>query len=124
MLQHHLVIIVIRFSSPLDLRKDNLSYNFILNRLPDLYEDPSSFKPERFINGRGEFVPDERVMYFGTGKRRCVGEILARPQMYLFAAALLQAFLRADGKRPDHLSYRSGLNQHIQKLRVQTVPKY
>ena len=25
-------------------------------------------------------MPDERVMYFGTGKRRCVGEIFARPQ--------------------------------------------
>ena len=68
-------------------------------------------------------MPDERVLYFGTGKRRCVGEIFARPQMYHFTAALVQAFkfLPVDGMRPDHLSYRSGLNQHIQKLRVQVV---
>ena len=103
-----------------------MDHTYILNRLLDFYEDPSSFKPERFINGRGEFVPDEKVMYFGTGKRRCVGEILARPQMYLFAAAMLQAFkfIPAGGKKPDHLSYRSGLNQHIQRLRVQVVPRY
>ena len=46
--------------------------------------------------------------------------------MYLFTAALIQAFkfLPVDGKKPDPLSYRSGLNQHIQKLRVKVVPRY
>ena len=97
-----------------------------MNKLPAFYEEPSSFRPERFLDARGEFAPDERVIYFGTGKRRCVGEILARAQMYLFTAALIQAFkfLPADGVRPDHLSYKSGLNQHIHKLRVRVVPRY
>ena len=55
-----------------------------------------------------------------------MGEILARAQMYLFTAALIQAFkfLPADGVRPDHLSYKSGLNQHIHRLRVRVVPRY
>ena len=90
------------------------------------FEDPASFKPQRFINAKGEFVPDERVIYFGTGKRRCVGEILGRAEMYLFAVGLLQAFkfAPADGKRPDYRSYRAGLNMHIHKLKVKVIPRF
>ena len=93
---------------------------------PNFFEDPSSFKPERFINAKGEFVPDEKVIYFGIGKRRCAGEILGRAEMYLFAVAMIQAFkfASADGKRPDYLSYRAGLNMHIHKLNVKVTPRY
>ena len=36
---------------------------------PKFFKDPSAFRPERFIDAKGEFVPDEKVIYFGTGKR-------------------------------------------------------
>ena len=57
---------------------------------PDFFKDPATFRPERFIDAKGEFVSDERVIYFGTGKRRCVGEILGRAEQYLFSVALVQ----------------------------------
>ena len=57
---------------------------------PKYFEEPSAFKPDRFINNQGKFVPDEKVIYFGTGKRRCVGEILGRAEMYIFSAALIK----------------------------------
>ena len=60
----------------------------------DFFEDPATFRPERFINSNGEFVSDERVIYFGTGKRRCVGEILGRAEQYLFSVALVQVSIR------------------------------
>ena len=56
----------------------------------DFFKDPGTFRPERFIDASGEFVSDERVIYFGTGKRRCVGEILGRAEQYLFSVALIQ----------------------------------
>merc|ERR1719226_272432 len=89
-------------------------------------EEPSVFRPDRFINNQGEFVPDEKVIYFGTGKRRCVGEILGRAEMYIFAASFLQAlkFSSADGKRPDFLSYRPGLNMHINEFKVKITPRF
>ena len=43
-----------------------------------LFPDHAAFRPERFLSATGRFVLDERVIYFGTGKRRCAGEILAR----------------------------------------------
>ena len=57
---------------------------------PKYFEEPSVFRPDRFINNKGEFVPDEKVIYFGTGKRRCVGEILGRAEMYVLSAALIK----------------------------------
>ena len=57
---------------------------------PKYFPEPSVFRPDRFINNAGEFVPDEKVIYFGTGKRRCVGEILGRAEMYIFGAALIK----------------------------------
>ena len=58
--------------------------------------------------------------------RRCVGEILGRAEMYIFAASLLQAFKfsSSDGERPDHLSYRPGLNMHIKQFKVKITPRY
>ena len=83
---------------------------------PKYFEDPSTFKPERFINNQGEFVPDEKVIYFGTGKRRCVGEILGRAEMYIFAAALIKVHIcgwREGAIRPENsheVGYLSSLH--------------
>jgi len=93
---------------------------------PKYFEDPSVFRPDRFINNKGAFEPDEKVIYFGTGKRRCVGEILGRAEMYIFSAALIKAFkfLYPDGKRPDYLCYRPGLNMHINQFQPKVVPRF
>jgi len=93
---------------------------------PKYFPEPSVFRPDRFINNAGEFVPDEKVIYFGTGKRRCVGEILGRAEMYIFGAALIKAFkfLYPNGQRPDIHSYRPGLNMHIKEFRPRVVHRF
>lgn len=58
-----------------------------------LWKDPSSFCPERFLNADGMAVNKleaEKVLVFGLGKRRCVGESIARSEVFLFLAILLQ----------------------------------
>lgn len=58
-----------------------------------MWEDPFSFKPERFLNADGtevNKVEGEKVMTFGLGKRRCIGEIIARNEVFLFLAILIQ----------------------------------
>ncbi|XP_031844865.2 methyl farnesoate epoxidase isoform X1 [Nomia melanderi] len=52
--------------------------------------DPEVFRPERFINKEGEFVDDPWVMAFGIGRRKCLGETMARNTVFLFIACLLQ----------------------------------
>ncbi|CAL8148191.1 unnamed protein product [Orchesella dallaii] len=54
--------------------------------------DPENFRPERFINEKGEFVIDKRVCHFGFGKRVCIGIILSNAVIPLFLATLLQNF--------------------------------
>ncbi|XP_013910026.1 PREDICTED: cytochrome P450 1A5-like [Thamnophis sirtalis] len=57
------------------------------------WKDPSAFIPERFLTANGkEINADERdkVLLFGLGKRRCIGEPIARWEVFLFLATLLQ----------------------------------
>lgn len=59
----------------------------------DLWKDPSSFNPERFLSADGtEFnkMEGEKVLVFGLGKRRCIGEVIARNEVYLFLAIIIQ----------------------------------
>nr|XP_023019296.1 probable cytochrome P450 303a1 [Leptinotarsa decemlineata] len=55
------------------------------------FEEPAMFKPERFLKN-GKISLPEDFLPFGIGKRRCLGESLARANVFLFIAALLQKF--------------------------------
>ncbi|XP_034265443.1 cytochrome P450 1A5 [Pantherophis guttatus] len=64
-----------------------------VNHDENLWKDPSAFIPERFLSANGkEINTDERekVLIFGMGKRRCIGEPIARWELFLFLATLLQ----------------------------------
>ena len=56
------------------------------------WDDPEVFRPERFINEQGEFVKHSHLIPFSLGKRQCLGEVLARQELFLFTATLLQKF--------------------------------
>ncbi|XP_028332664.1 cytochrome P450 1A1 [Gouania willdenowi] len=63
-----------------------------VNHDPELWKDPSSFNPERFLSADGtevNRVNGEKVMVFGMGKRRCIGEVIARNEVFLFLAILI-----------------------------------
>lgn len=66
-----------------------------VNRDPELWKDPSSFNPDRFLSADGtelNKVEGEKVLAFGLGKRRCIGEAIGRSEVFLFLAILLQRF--------------------------------
>ena len=68
----------------------------LVHTRPDLYPDPETFQPERFLDGARPkpwlYLP------FGGGVRRCIGEAFAMLEMRtLLAAILARADLRADG---------------------------
>jgi cytochrome P450 len=54
--------------------------------------DPEVFRPERFLDTDGRFIKDEWMIQFGTGKRVCLGEILARNTLFLIFSTLMQEF--------------------------------
>ena len=45
-----------------------------------------------------KFLPNPRVIPFGVGKRRCLGEILARMSLYKFFTALIQKYEIVSGQ--------------------------
>ncbi|KAL3875531.1 hypothetical protein ACJMK2_033475 [Sinanodonta woodiana] len=59
---------------------------------PKIWSDPEEFRPERFISEEETLLkPDEFIPFF-TGRRNCVGESLARMELYLFITGLVQRF--------------------------------
>uniref|UniRef100_A0A673UXJ9 Cytochrome P450 1A n=1 Tax=Suricata suricatta TaxID=37032 RepID=A0A673UXJ9_SURSU len=70
-----------------------------------LWGDPSEFRPERFLTSDGTVnkALSEKVILFGLGKRKCIGEIIARLEVFLFLAILLQQveFSVAKGTKVD-----------------------
>ncbi|XP_054442254.1 vitamin D 25-hydroxylase isoform X1 [Pteronotus mesoamericanus] len=64
------------------------------------WKDPEIFYPERFLDNSGYFSKKEALVPFSLGRRHCLGEQLARMEMFLFFTALLQRF---------HLHFPDGL---------------
>ena len=62
---------------------------------PKLFPEPEKFKPERFLkeeNGTLVYKPHPALVYFGTGKRECLGKSLAKTEIFLFLSALIHTF--------------------------------
>ncbi len=60
---------------------------------PVAFPDPFAFKPERFLSSDGKkFIPHPQVIPFGIGKRRCLGEALAKMTLFLFIGAIIHTF--------------------------------
>uniref|UniRef100_A0A1I7RZT0 Cytochrome P450 n=2 Tax=Bursaphelenchus xylophilus TaxID=6326 RepID=A0A1I7RZT0_BURXY len=72
-------------------------------RDPKHFPSPLEFRPERFINENGKFVSHPAMLPFSLGKRVCLGEGLARMELYLFTANLLNQFKILPGKTPPTL---------------------
>ena len=72
---------------------------YLLHQREDVYPEPHQFKPERFLEtefSSYEFFP------FGGGKRRCIGEALAKLEMKLVLATIIANYnLELTSNKPE-----------------------
>ena len=58
---------------------------------PEYWGDPETFRPERFLDSKtGTVIRKEQFVPFGFGKRVCMGESLAKGELFLFTAILIK----------------------------------
>ncbi|XP_055300294.1 probable cytochrome P450 305a1 [Sitodiplosis mosellana] len=66
--------------------------------------DPHVFRPERFLDADNKITNTERFVAFGQGKRKCLGEALARASLFIFTVGILQKFkleIPPNGQMPE-----------------------
>ncbi|XP_062992098.1 cytochrome P450 2U1 [Elgaria multicarinata webbii] len=74
-----------------------------VHRDPKIWERPDDFYPARFLDENGQLLKKETFIPFGIGKRVCMGEQLAKMELFLMFVSLLQSFTflyPEDSKKP------------------------
>ncbi|XP_066291900.1 cytochrome P450 2J4-like [Branchiostoma lanceolatum] len=57
-----------------------------------LFPQHDKFDPARFLDEKGQYKKNDHVMPFSAGPRICLGEQLARMELFLFFTSLMQHF--------------------------------
>ena len=67
------------------------SYGIMTN--PDVFEDATTFKPERWLDSKGKYLTTKPAGFvpFGMGRRACLGEKLAMADLFLIVVRTLQS---------------------------------
>ncbi|XP_045393399.1 cytochrome P450 2U1 isoform X4 [Lemur catta] len=82
-----------------------------IHRDPAIWEKPEDFCPHRFLDDQGQLIKKETFIPFGIGKRVCMGEQLAKMELFLMFVSLMQSFTFAlpKGAKKPILTGRFGL---------------
>uniref|UniRef100_A0A4W5S1B2 Cytochrome P450 2U1 n=1 Tax=Hucho hucho TaxID=62062 RepID=A0A4W5S1B2_9TELE len=82
-----------------------------VHRDSTVWEEPDDFNPSRFLDDQGKLLRKECFIPFGIGRRVCMGEQLAKMELFLMFTSLLQAFSfrLPEGLAPPPMHGRFGL---------------
>ena len=69
---------------------------------PEHFPNPSKFNPNRYLSmdekENVKFTPHPRIIPFGVGKRKCLGEVIARTSLYKFFTTIIQKYKIVSGQ--------------------------
>ncbi|GMS93600.1 hypothetical protein PENTCL1PPCAC_15775 [Pristionchus entomophagus] len=90
---------------------------------PKEFERPDYFCPERHIDN-GQFVKDPRITPFSIGKRNCLGEPLARMEIFvLFATFIQKCHFSTVGKVPPPVTFVTNFGRSVHPFTVKIDPR-
>lgn len=91
---------------------------WVIHRLPDIWEDPEVFRPERWDPENAQQIPPGAYFPFGGGPRICIGMPFAQLEAKLILATILQHYVpqTAPGYKPELqpvITLRPKRNLHV-----------
>ncbi|XP_044161169.1 cytochrome P450 2C5-like [Bufo gargarizans] len=93
---------------------------------PKHFKYPHQFNPGHFLDDNGKFIRNDGFMPFSSGKRICLGEGLAKMELFLFLTTILQNFsLRShvDIEKLDLTPLMSGFANYPRYYQLAFIPR-
>ncbi|XP_046567705.1 cytochrome P450 2D26-like [Haliotis rubra] len=93
-------------------------------RDPDVWGDPDNFRPDRFLDDSGKIVKKDEFIPFSLGRRVCLGEAMARMELFLFLTTMIQRFkfIPVDGQMPS-LDGTMGITNSPRPFVMKAIPR-
>uniref|UniRef100_A0A3B4T5V1 Cytochrome P450 2G1-like n=1 Tax=Seriola dumerili TaxID=41447 RepID=A0A3B4T5V1_SERDU len=100
------VFSILRFHIHQSLYPDTVILPLLHSVLKDekQWATPWSFNPQHFLDQNGNFKKNPAFLPFAAGKRACIGESLARMELFIFIVSLLQHFTVSCTEGPDSIN--------------------
>ncbi|XP_066279166.1 uncharacterized protein [Branchiostoma lanceolatum] len=91
---------------------------------PEVYPDPDVFKPERFLDD-SKFKKGDTFIPFSLGRRACLGEQLARMELFLFFTSLMQhfTFKLPEGAALPSTRGKAGITNNAEDFDLCAIPR-
>jgi cytochrome P450 len=98
--------------------------SWVSHRLPDVWDEPHAFRPERFLEGERDKIPRGAYVPFGGGSRICLGMRFGQLEIGVIAAAIRERFTlerlpghRLEIRQTPTLGPRGGLPMRVRTRR-------
>ncbi|VDI80748.1 cytochrome P450, family 2, subfamily U, polypeptide 1 [Mytilus galloprovincialis] len=79
----------------------------------ETFPNSDEFNPDRFIDADGNLHSQEKILAFSAGRRVCLGESLARMELFLYLTSMVQRyeFLSPEGQDPPSTKGHLGITR-------------
>ncbi|KAG1744920.1 cytochrome P450 [Suillus paluster] len=100
-------------------------HQWSIGRDPEIFPDPHTFKPDRWLDAEGRFRDDLKFFPYGFGRRACPGQHVANNSLFVNTALMLWGFRFArDPMKPwPDMSYMQGIPPEQLRCKIDIQPR-